>query len=59
MSGRPPSPTANETTGPYILASLWTMDGLAGAFLFMRLFTKIYRRRGLWWDDFLLFMSWV
>ncbi|KAK3298691.1 putative integral membrane protein [Chaetomium fimeti] len=42
-----------------IVAVLWVMTTLAGVFLSLRLYSKISRRRRLWWDDYLIIVAWV
>ncbi|KAI3319822.1 hypothetical protein HD806DRAFT_508051 [Xylariaceae sp. AK1471] len=37
----------------------WSLTALAGLFLCLRLYSKISRRRGLWWDDYLLIASFI
>ncbi|CAI4212389.1 unnamed protein product [Parascedosporium putredinis] len=39
--------------------SIWMLAGLSGFFFFLRLYCKITRHRGLWWDDYLMGASWV
>lgn len=53
------SSTALETRGPYINASLWTLEGLAGLFLGLRIYCKVFRHRGLWFDDYFLIAAWI
>ncbi|CAK7225184.1 hypothetical protein SCUCBS95973_005775 [Sporothrix curviconia] len=48
-----------ETRGPYINASVWTLQTLAGLFLGLRIYCKIFRHRGLWFDDYFLISAWV
>ncbi|KAH9903599.1 hypothetical protein F4778DRAFT_91276 [Xylariomycetidae sp. FL2044] len=48
-----------QDLGPRILASGWSLTALAAVFLGLRLFTKLWGRRGLWWDDGLLVGGWV
>jgi len=45
--------------GPRGSAIIWSLVGGATAFLFLRLYCKIWRSRGIWWDDVLLIVSWV
>ncbi|KAM0278416.1 hypothetical protein ACHAQH_005171 [Verticillium albo-atrum] len=45
--------------GIRLIVSCWTLAGIAGALLFLRLYCKIWRGRGLWWDDHLLILAWV
>ncbi|KAI1084326.1 hypothetical protein F5B20DRAFT_524503 [Whalleya microplaca] len=40
-------------------AIIWVLIALATAFLLLRVFCKYKRRKGLWYDDWLLIVSWV
>jgi hypothetical protein len=40
-------------------AGLWTLFAGASIFLALRIWTKITRRHGMWWDDYILLISWV
>lgn len=40
-------------------AGLWTLFAGASAFLALRVWIKITRRHGLWYDDYILILSWV
>lgn len=40
-------------------AGLWTLFAGASTFLAARLWIKITRRHGLWWDDYILIVCWV
>ncbi|KAK3385828.1 hypothetical protein B0H63DRAFT_449829 [Podospora didyma] len=42
-----------------MLAAIWTLVALATLFLALRIYCKIWRLRKLWWDDWVLFISWV
>lgn len=53
------SSSSLETRGPYINASIWTLQGLAGLFLGLRIYCKIFRHRGLWFDDYFLIAAWL
>ncbi|KAK1756523.1 hypothetical protein QBC47DRAFT_451980 [Echria macrotheca] len=48
-----------EDNGPRILITTWTLTGLSGAFLLVRLACKLHTKRRLWWDDYVLALSWV
>lgn len=37
----------------------WSLTAVSGLILGIRLYVKLARRRGLWWDDYLLLASWV
>ena len=41
------------------LGILWFLVVAPTVFLGLRIFTKLYRRCGLWWDDHILIASWV
>ena len=40
-------------------AVIWVLAGLSGFFFFLRVYCKITRQRGLWWDDYVMGASWV
>ncbi|KAI0595436.1 hypothetical protein F4775DRAFT_595222 [Biscogniauxia sp. FL1348] len=40
-------------------ASIWVLITLATIFLGLRVFCKFRRHKGLWWDDWVLFPSWL
>ncbi|KAI1499894.1 hypothetical protein F5X99DRAFT_388096 [Biscogniauxia marginata] len=40
-------------------ASIWALISLATIFLGLRGFCKFSRRKGLWWDDWILLPSWL
>lgn len=40
-------------------AGIWTLCLTATTFLALRLWCKIDRKHGLWWDDYILIASWV
>ena len=48
-----------EDNGPLIVGVSWTLCGVSGFFLGLRLYAKISRRHPLWWDDHTLIFSWV
>jgi hypothetical protein len=48
-----------DDRGPRLVASCWSLTAAAAIFLAMRVYCKIWRGRGLWWDDHLLIISWV
>lgn len=39
--------------------SCWFLTALATLFLGLRIYCKRYRGRGLWWDDWVLIISWI
>ncbi|KAJ4393055.1 hypothetical protein N0V93_002262 [Gnomoniopsis smithogilvyi] len=56
---------ARDTTREFIdptarvNAGIWTLFFTATMFLGLRLWCKIDRKHGLWWDDYILIASWV
>ena len=50
---------ASENRGPRLLATTWTLTAFAAIFLGLRIASKLWRRKALWWDDYVLVVSWV
>ncbi|KAK0717511.1 hypothetical protein B0T26DRAFT_710099 [Lasiosphaeria miniovina] len=48
-----------DDQGSKILATTWALTGLSAVFLAVRLFCKLRTKRRLWWDDYVLVLSWV
>ncbi|KAB5558098.1 hypothetical protein GE09DRAFT_1221231 [Coniochaeta sp. 2T2.1] len=48
-----------EDVGPYLLRVVWSLAGLSALFLGLRLYSKLWRRRSLWWDDCFLVAAWI
>lgn len=42
-----------------LYAGLWSLFTAATVFLALRVWVKISRRHGLWYDDYLLILCWV
>lgn len=38
---------------------LWTMSAVSAVFLGLRLYTKVLRRRRLYWDDYFILAAWI
>lgn len=49
----------DDSRGTRLLASCWSLVAASAILLFLRIYCKLWRGRGLWWDDHLLIMSWV
>lgn len=45
--------------GPQLNRTIWILTTLGAAFLALRVYCKMWRHRGLWWDDWFLIASWV
>ncbi|KAK3988741.1 hypothetical protein QBC44DRAFT_370787 [Cladorrhinum sp. PSN332] len=53
------SPEPQVTQGPLLNTSIFTLVSLSAIFLFTRIYLKQCAKRGLWWDDYFLLLSWV
>lgn len=49
----------HDDVGSQLNFTIWLLVGLAAAFLALRIYCKFLRRRGLWWDDYMLIAAWV
>ncbi|KAH6673959.1 hypothetical protein F5X68DRAFT_174655 [Plectosphaerella plurivora] len=49
----------SDNRGPRLVAVCWSLTAAAAILLFLRIYCKVWRGRGLWWDDHLLIASWV
>ncbi|KAK8046080.1 hypothetical protein PG996_014144 [Apiospora saccharicola] len=54
-----PRNDAAKDPAPVVNGSLWMMTAVAMLFLAVRLWIKVSRRCGLWWDDGVLALSWA
>lgn len=52
-------PESGENRGPEINFALWMLTCISALFLSLRLYCKSYRHKDLWWDDWILILSWV
>lgn len=41
-----------------LLASCWSLVGASAVFLSLRIYCKLWRGKGLWWDDHTMIISW-
>lgn len=57
LAGLETGPIPNR--GPDVSAGLWVLISLAGIHLALRVYLKMYRLKGLWWDDYILCLSFV
>lgn len=48
-----------EERGTRLIAVCWSLVAASAVMLFLRVYCKLWRRRGLWWDDHFLIISWV
>lgn len=49
----------HDNQAPRLIITIWFLIALATSFLAMRLYCKLSRHSGLWWDDYILIGSWV
>ncbi|KAK8085651.1 hypothetical protein PG997_006922 [Apiospora hydei] len=47
-----------DDRGPLIDGVSWGLVSLSGAILGLRVYAKLSRNRGLWWDDYIALFSW-
>lgn len=45
--------------GPLVIGVCLSATAVSGLFLVLRLYCKVDRSRGLWWDDYVLIAAWV
>jgi len=45
--------------GPLFVAMSWLLTGFGGIFLALRVYCKLWTRRRLWWDDWILIGAFV
>ncbi|KAK3946541.1 hypothetical protein QBC32DRAFT_272122 [Pseudoneurospora amorphoporcata] len=57
LAGLETGPIPNR--GPEVSAGLWVLISISGLFLALRVYLKMYRLKGLWWDDYILACAWV
>ncbi|KAJ4395032.1 hypothetical protein N0V85_006707 [Neurospora sp. IMI 360204] len=57
LAGLETGPVPNR--GPETSAGLWILVSFSTAFLAARLYLKMYRLKGLWWDDYILVLAWL
>ncbi|KAK3317380.1 hypothetical protein B0T19DRAFT_434879 [Cercophora scortea] len=51
--------SSSSSMGPALTTSSCLMTFLSGCFLGLRIYCKMSKRRGLWWDDYMLIAAWV
>ncbi|KAF6838502.1 hypothetical protein CMUS01_04577 [Colletotrichum musicola] len=49
----------SKDPSPRVVSSIWVMLAVSTVFLFLRVYCKKIRCRGLWVDDYLLIASWI
>ncbi|OLN97764.1 hypothetical protein CCHL11_07918 [Colletotrichum chlorophyti] len=49
----------SDDRGARLLVSTWSLVGASAVLLFLRIYCKTWRGRGLWWDDHLLIVAWI
>ncbi len=51
--------TADVSHGHRIVAAVWSLVSLSGLFVTLKILARARRRMRWWWDDYLMFISWV
>lgn len=54
-----PGTASSDDLGPETVLASWLLTALAALFLTARIGAKLWTRRGLWVDDYVLIMAWV
>ena len=49
----------HDNAGPKLNAVIWTLTAISGLILCLRIYCRVTRRKGLWWDDAFLIAAWV
>ncbi|KAI1880957.1 hypothetical protein JX265_001197 [Neoarthrinium moseri] len=49
----------HDDYGPQVILTVWVLSSMAFAWLALRIYCKFLRSRRLWWDDYVLIVSWV
>jgi hypothetical protein len=49
----------HDNAGPKLNAIIWSLTALSGLVLGLRVYCRLLRRKGLWWDDAFLIAAWV
>ncbi|KAK8055205.1 hypothetical protein PG993_000432 [Apiospora rasikravindrae] len=52
-------PLSQDSHGPWMIWSSWALTGLASVFLGLRCYCRASRNKSLWWDDYVLILSWL
>ncbi|KAK7951075.1 uncharacterized protein PG986_006803 [Apiospora aurea] len=50
---------SQDSHGPWMIWSSWALTGLASVFLGLRCYCRVSRNKYLWWDDYVLILSWA
>ena len=48
-----------DERGTRLNSVLWSLTGASAVLLSLRIYSKLWSRKGLWWDDHFLIISWV
>ncbi|CAG9987940.1 unnamed protein product [Clonostachys byssicola] len=44
---------------PGLIVTFWILAVVSGMMMGLRLYCKVWRSRGLWWDDYTMLLSWM
>jgi hypothetical protein len=59
ITGSDPNADPHETTGRRLDVAILVLALVPAVFVALRFYVKIFRRKGLWWDDWILLVAWV
>ncbi|KAK4249010.1 hypothetical protein C7999DRAFT_39861 [Corynascus novoguineensis] len=49
----------HDNAGPKLNTVIWTLTAVSGLILCLRIYCRVTRRKGLWWDDAFLIAAWM
>ncbi|KXX80058.1 hypothetical protein MMYC01_200609 [Madurella mycetomatis] len=49
----------HDNAGPKLNAIVWSLTAISGIVLALRIYCRLLRRKGLWWDDVFLIAAWI
>ncbi|KAK8020183.1 hypothetical protein PG990_005321 [Apiospora arundinis] len=52
-------PLSHDSNGTWMVWSSWALTGLSSAFLVLRCYCRFSHNKFLWWDDYILILSWM
>lgn len=53
------SPLQDDDYSMQLLATIWFLTAMSALFMSLRIYAKVWRKRPLWWDDWVLIAGWV
>ncbi|KAK8137859.1 hypothetical protein PG984_001239 [Apiospora sp. TS-2023a] len=50
---------SHDSNGPWMVWSSWALTGLSSIFLVLRCYCRVSHNKSLWWDDYVLLLSFL